>query len=60
MQLPSAANWQPLGLPRALQQQPATEVFKAALLLRVPRLALILSQHRDFPKADGQLAPALA
>lgn len=60
MQLPSAANWQPLGLPRALQQQPATEVFKAALLLRVPRLALILSQHRDFLKADGQLAPALA
>lgn len=60
MQLPSAANWQPLGLPRALQQQPATEVFKAAPLLRVPRLALILSQHRDFLKTDGQLAPALA
>lgn len=56
MQLPSAASWQPLGLPKVSHQPPANDVFKAALLLCVPCLALILSQLRDFPESDGQKA----
>lgn len=61
MQPPPAASWQLLGLPGALGTSSQRTVFLnlcccvfKSVLLCVPHLALICSQHQDCPTLDGR------